>query len=630
MSLIETHIKNFGVVGRAKLTLVGQGLVLILGTNKDTDSADSNGSGKTTLFKALTWGLFGQTVDGDKGDEVIRKGEKEAEVKTFRKDGDGDEWCIVRTRTKGKPGLMIRDPKGNEVPGDRDQLQAIINDWLGVDFDAFRNTALYGQNDSYRFADPRTKDSTRKDMLHRILRTGLLADCHRWALDRQRELKTVVDDSERVVDLAEAKRDEHNLEGIEANRDSWEADRAEDIEDGKATAREAVDKAKALAGAEDKARGVRKKLDVAKSAFDSAMEAAVELSKSQTAQHAARTERSDLHKAIAELDAEDKVVRKQLDALSGDECPTCSSPLGSGAGKKFKSQLERDAMKLGGNSEPKRLAIEEIDSRLERMEEEAEIIELRANKADKHKGVVDELTGKLETLADSEAEAERFRREAKSAIAEVKNRVAEDNPFDDELAEAENRIEQLEREIDGAEALAETARLNLAHAKFWVTGFSNQGLPSYVLDAVMPFLSDRTNHYLRILADGDITMTFSTQRELKSRKGAVRDEIDIQWTIEDQDGVTPSGGQRKRMEVATDLALMDLVASREGVNLDLIMLDEVLDGLDAAGRDRVFDLLRELVDQRGSVFVISHDASLTEMFERVIHVQKKDGEARLI
>jgi DNA repair exonuclease SbcCD ATPase subunit len=145
----------------------------------------------------------------------------------------------------------------------------------------------------------------------------------------------------------------------------------------------------------------------------------------------------------------------------------------------------------------------------------------------------------------------------------------------------------------------------------------------------MPYLTERANHYLETLADGDILMEFTTQRELKSDKGALRDEIAINWTIEGIAGYPPSGGQQRKMEVATDLALMDLAEAREGSGLSMFMADEILDGLDAEGTERVMSLLQDLRARRSTVFVISHASSMHELFERQFTVVKEDGVSRL-
>jgi DNA repair exonuclease SbcCD ATPase subunit len=194
---------------------------------------------------------------------------------------------------------------------------------------------------------------------------------------------------------------------------------------------------------------------------------------------------------------------------------------------------------------------------------------------------------------------------------------------------AQSQVKKLMAEGEKHEAKRTELSEAMAYTHFWVRGFSPQGLPSFVLDAVMPFLTDRTNEYLETLADGDITMSVSTQRELKSQKDAVRDEISILWDIEGNQGVAKSGGQRTRMNLAMDLALMDLAASREGIQLDLLMIDEALDGLDKEGTARVVQLLQQLRKRRGSIFVISHSDDVSEAFEHGLVVVREDGVSRV-
>ncbi|GAI86651.1 unnamed protein product [marine sediment metagenome] len=57
-------LTNFMSFKKASLPLADQGLVLIEGSNLDSDASDSNGSGKSALTEALTWCLWGKTVRG--------------------------------------------------------------------------------------------------------------------------------------------------------------------------------------------------------------------------------------------------------------------------------------------------------------------------------------------------------------------------------------------------------------------------------------------------------------------------------------------------------------------------------------------------------------------------------------
>ena len=68
MKFLRLKIDNAFVIDKAEIDLDQQGLVLVTGESED---GGSNGSGKSSLCtKALIWGLFGRTPNGEKGDVV--------------------------------------------------------------------------------------------------------------------------------------------------------------------------------------------------------------------------------------------------------------------------------------------------------------------------------------------------------------------------------------------------------------------------------------------------------------------------------------------------------------------------------------------------------------------------------
>jgi DNA repair exonuclease SbcCD ATPase subunit len=67
------------------------------------------------------------------------------------------------------------------------------------------------------------------------------------------------------------------------------------------------------------------------------------------------------------------------------------------------------------------------------------------------------------------------------------------------------------------------------------------------------------------------------------------------------------------------------VATEGETACQILLMDEVLDGLDVEGRRRVVQLLRELRSRKETVMVISHEADLLDEFEQVFLVSKRDG-----
>jgi DNA repair exonuclease SbcCD ATPase subunit len=203
------------------------------------------------------------------------------------------------------------------------------------------------------------------------------------------------------------------------------------------------------------------------------------------------------------------------------------------------------------------------------------------------------------------------------------------NPYVEALESAKNKIKKLKRIRKAKKEEISDLRKQLSSLEFWVKGFGPTGIPSFALDSIMPFITKRANYYLKQLSDGDISINFSTQRELKSSSGEFRDEIGITWMIEGIENYPPSGGQWKKMEIATNFALMDLVTTREGSHVNILCLDECLDGLDQEGRQRVVSMLHRLRKRKESIFVISHHVDMAEIFERSVMAIKEDGVSRL-
>jgi DNA repair exonuclease SbcCD ATPase subunit len=504
---------------------------------------------------------------------------------------------------------------------------------LGLDFHAFKNTVLYGANDIFKFADPRTKDSERKDMLHRILRTDVLKGAHRKALDKAKELRNEMAEVDRKIERLDVEISTIDLPSTERRRDEWAAKRDEKVEVMKRQAVEYKAKAEELEGeydTSDEEAALESARDELKALGSFDEEALSELEDAV----------DDAAGVVSESDVELRDSKRALKAaeaelarLGDDECPLCTSPLDSGAAGEHHDRLvaRRDA---------ETATSERATSALRDAREALSVATAKRDAARRDQREIRRLEGEVARLERElegyEAQQERDEIErghlierAVEALKRAKELRSETNPHAESYKADHARVMKLNEQLEELGEERATLEVHAAHVQFWVRGYSNAGLPSYVLDSVMPFISARANHYLETLSDGDITMNFSTQRELKSKRDEVRDEISITVNIEGNEDVTPSSGQRTKMNIATDLALMDLVSTREGGCLDLLMIDEVLDGLDDEGSERVLALLHELRSRRSSIYVISHGSTMAEIFEHGIKVVKDEKVAHV-
>ena len=203
---------------------------------------------------------------------------------------------------------------------------------------------------------------------------------------------------------------------------------------------------------------------------------------------------------------------------------------------------------------------------------------------------------------------------------------------------------------DAADALAATsaefAQLQLArtthteqiavvaetrvYSEFWIKAFGNTGIKSALLDSVTPRLNASAARYSDLLTDGYMQVRFNTQRALAS--GGMKEEFSVE--VEVAGGASSyelsSDGQRRRADVVTTLALGDLAVSRVGVPLNLLVLDEIFDSLDAAGMEKATNMLHSMANDRGSIFVITHSEVVAANFPAVIRIRNDHGVSSIV
>ena len=191
MQFLKLTINNFGTVGDAELSLAGLGLVLITGDNKDAPLADSNGAGKSTLLDALAWCLWGQTVKGLKGDEVVNRfvGKNCKVSVSFESGGTTYKVSRYRKHTKSdKPNDLTLLADGIDCSGvSMSETQDTVIGLLGVDFTTFCAMMPGAGVNVAQLTDKQIKD-----LLENILKTSVLSKAHSVTKDRRKAVQQKV------------------------------------------------------------------------------------------------------------------------------------------------------------------------------------------------------------------------------------------------------------------------------------------------------------------------------------------------------------------------------------------------------------------------------------------------------
>lgn len=638
MRLLEISIQNFLSFGNAQtLNMSKRGLVAVFGSNKDSKGSNSNGAGKSSVGEAVVWCLFGKTMRGYKGDEVVNRSTQKNCKVILRLENAGVTYKVVRTRKAAgkKPNDLRLFADGKETTlGINCDTQQSVDTLVGMDYATFTQSVFLSQ-DVVSFSN--LNDASQKAVLENILGLRTIARAKEVVKNRSVEKQRQHAKACGKLEIVKAQHADlttslHNLQQrskqhaaiVEQQRKAL-VDRKASVEDRIKELRSEQNKAK-LQKAFDKL--VTKSIDIqnqkkihAKDRF--AVAEFIYAKKEQVArQEGAINHRIEqLHQDI-----------KTLDDIVGKPCPTCKQTLHPDAAEHCMIEWGNSADILS-TFETVKLA--KLRAGIEKLEKKklAEIQSKESTLDDKWAITQAQIETTKETLNKSEEAfhlARELEQQASSIQKEIDSLSTDATFYDPLIQEAQENIKNCQAEKEKIEA--EICNVEKAHAllAYWDHGFSNAGLKSYIFDCVLPFLNERVMYYANILSGGDLEISFSTQTRLKN--GSWKEKFQILATNRQGANIYKgnSAGEKRRIDVAVGWALADLAASRSSSAIRLRVLDEPFESIDEVGEDAIIKLLYTVLPKYETILCITHSDHLRNQFPHDIIVEKKRGVSTIL
>jgi DNA repair exonuclease SbcCD ATPase subunit len=138
---------------------------------------------------------------------------------------------------------------------------------------------------------------------------------------------------------------------------------------------------------------------------------------------------------------------------------------------------------------------------------------------------------------------------------------------------------------------------------FWKKAFSDTGIKSILLDECVPVLNKRAKELSNMTKN--IRVSFDSQTSLKSGEYRNKFSINVQQTDQLSAFNELSAGEEKMTNIIVLLSLRYLLETMNGLQLNLIILDEILDSLDPSNVEICLDIISQLAKDH-CVILISH------------------------
>lgn len=155
-------------------------------------------------------------------------------------------------------------------------------------------------------------------------------------------------------------------------------------------------------------------------------------------------------------------------------------------------------------------------------------------------------------------------------------------------------------------------------------------LSTYVVAWRLGQVVDSANERLSSMTGGRYSLVHSDRRANRETRGGLSIEVRDDWSGEEREPATLSGGETFVVSLALALGLADVVTAESGgTSLDTLFVDEGFGSLDAETLDDVLDVLDSLRDGGRVIGVVSHVAEMRSRIPAQLRVIKEQGGSRV-
>lgn len=631
--LKSLQINNFrSFTGKHVINFPDNGLCVIKG--KNLDSNGESGAGKSSILLALSY-VLGYSPYSYK-DLVSWNTEDNMSVSIELETEHGH---IILSRGK-EYNLSIN---GIEELGGAEHIKRKIDEIIGLN-STFRSITSYREQGvkGYFF---NIRDSEKKEFLTELLDIGWIEN----EIEASREIKEIINEPKANTLKTEIDYSENNLQSkISSIKEPTKEDLSElysqvnTLTHLKDELNNKFNSLRPIEMVNDLNNNEIKKIEVLIVSKEN------EANEIRNKRKILDSEIFDLRNKITEIKTFSKLfetyqkqistIYNELQSLSENKCPTCIQQwINSNAIAERQAKLDdllnkSTEIQIKTNSLPKleaslkdlqdKLNLEQIDPILDEMSIlKNRIIKI---KSDSLKDINEQNNKKNEILTKING--------INVKISEINSIIKKSEiTYDTQLAIYNtnlNGIENLKIKIkelyDQLSLITNVIDLEKDYIEF-LKGFINRYFNEVLLE-----IENQSNAVINKLSNvSHITIQFNTEKE--TLKGTIKESITPVLLFDGEEHPFKSGlsgGMQTSIELAVDLALIDVISKRTGAGLGWLALDESFNGLDLITKEACLEVLKTYAENR-LIIVIDHASEFKEFFDKTINVIYKNGQSMI-
>lgn len=605
----KIKLHNFLSFGDSTLFFEDDGFIRVTGVNESPDDhAISNGSGKSSLWEAIVWALTGSTIRGTK--QISNIYGEDGTYVDLEFEIDGISYQILRSKDHQEYKTNIRifvDGKDCSGKGIRDSEKILEQLLPDITPSLLGSVIILGQGLPQKFTN--NSPSGRKEVLEKLSKSDfMIEDLKNRVSSRKNQLHTEIRSIEdelltikttiKNVDeqLEVSKKALEVLDNTELQNQYAETELQLVVYQSDLDAHQLI-----LEDAQERLNSINKNLqEVSKQKEDRKQTVEVEFS-------------DDISFAESQVNAlliEKTSTERELSRMESikDRCPTCGQTLPD-VHKPDTDSIKESLATITQSYNSAKSNLEELVNR--KKQKIQEIDELFSDMWDSYRKDISDVTAFIEEQkkhinvmnANINVYASKLN-ELQKLLTEFDTQV---NYYNTTIQSCSSRLHELNDKL-----LYNTNEKDLQQTHLEViTKFETalkRDFRGYLLSNVIEFIQRTVKMYSSIIFDND-------------KIDFYLDGNNVEITYLDKSYENLSGGEKQKIDIILQLSIRDMLCSHLGFTSNILVLDEVFDGLDMIGCQKILDVISNLSDIK-NVFIVTHRKDLSIPMDKELLVVK--------
>lgn len=551
-------LEGFQSLGKVEIDFKNLGTCFIKGINKYDGKTKSNGSGKSSLMSSISWCLFGKTPSGISND-VVNKFLNNGCFVELNLDVDNVNYVIRRSvkHKEYKTNLVILKDSDDISGRNKTDSDDLIKDILKIDNEIFSQMIFLSQGFANRFAIYTPK--ARKELLESL-----------YNIDER--LETFISDLKIKESVIKNDIDDKTKKNLELNTKIQMLENV--ISANNTNIMFTENKIAELMSTKSNISAVD--ISNLQSQYDELVDQVEKINEKYLNQQSIT---NDMSRQINELlDLKRKYENEIVGFSNNKMCPTCGTMLED---YENNEHIQKHILEL-------KVEIENIDTR---------ILELQTL-YQKNNDICSKMNSKLASI---KINRDNIKVKLVAMNSEYQQELQKDTrigSYQDKLLEYTKNINDATEEINAYtdEVRLLTITKDKKEKELEIMQHSirlaNNQFKSYLLENIVTSLNDKLQELSVSLFENEIIKIDGDNK--------------LNILIGDKTYEQCSGGEQRRADVAIIIAQRFLAQQMNAVSSNILILDEVFDGLDDVSFGIVLELLSDEMQDIESMFIISH------------------------